>query len=159
MPLAVELCSDAVAAVREAAADHAGRLLASRHHRQQERARLLTGPLSALRGAASFTQRQTFVRICCHLLATDARQPWQQEFLSPLVGLATDPVPNVRLALARVLAGARPEVLAGLDDAESAVHLLSADADRDVHEMMNSHPRHHKHHLPNTPAGSCLEHH
>ena len=81
---------------------------------------------------ATFQQRQTFVAIIKHLLQIAPLLPGPT-FLLSLLPLAHDEVPNVRLAVARLLAG--NAALRQIPEAQKAFQVLQNDSDPDVRQV------------------------
>ena len=86
-------------------------------------------------------------RWCTGLVETEF---FQQQFIGLLLDLETDPVPNVRMALARMLAAAD---LTNLPNAVEVLRRLSKDSDRS--ETRTIHPHFYSHRLCVIPA-MCL---
>lgn len=123
VPLALHLCLDTVAAVRRAAHIHAPAFLAALP--PAAAAQFMQG-LAPLATAPYFVHRQAFAALAPAV--SQRGEAEQAQLLPHLQRFVTDPVPNVRLALARALAALAPlpPALALL------VPPLAADKDRDV---------------------------
>lgn len=123
VPLALHLCLDSVAAVRRAAHIHAPGFLSSL---PPPAAAIFMQGLVPLANAPYFVHRQAFAALAP---AVSLRSEADCALLLPhLNRFVTDPVPNVRLALARALAALAPlpPTLAPL------LAPLTIDKDRDV---------------------------
>ena len=81
---------------------------------------------------ATFQQRQTFVAIIRHLLQIAPLLPGSS-FLLSLLPLAHDEVPNVRLAVARLLADSA--AVRQIPEAQKAFQVLQNDSDPDVRQV------------------------
>jgi hypothetical protein len=151
IPLALALCTDPVADVRRHASAQLGSLLAlALELGQAERARRFLGSIGQMASSASCHRRCNFVLLASQLLC-GRELPWRllvTSLLRPALGLADDPVSNVRLTLAQLLAQLLPLDAAAADDESGdldaderaevrgrmrvAADRLSADSDRDV---------------------------
>ena len=81
---------------------------------------------------ATFQQRQTFVAVIKHLLQIAPLLPGPT-FLPSLLPLAHDEVPNVRLAVARLLADSA--AVRQIPEAQKAFQVLQNDSDPDVRQV------------------------
>ena len=68
VPAAIQLCKDAVAVVRVAAADQMGQLLASTEDGARQRAEILSKSLRVLSKDPVFQFRQVYIYMCYRLI-------------------------------------------------------------------------------------------
>lgn len=142
VPLALELCTDPVAEVRAAAVEQVGKLLSPLLAGESPRAPQISAFLQTVCGMATMRschQRINCVHICISLVQFLHESVVRELLLPQLVQLSRDPVPNVRLALARLLmTGLLPrQEYAQLPEVSTMVEALRADADRDVLRAVN----------------------
>lgn len=109
----------------------------------------VAGHMLQLRGSACHRDRMCFLSFCSSLLSTlraaappaaALPPPPVQQLLRGVASLAGDPVPNVRLAAARLLA-ALPSGLAAQGCALSALCALGSDTDQGVREAAAGRPQ------------------
>ncbi|XP_061429123.1 serine/threonine-protein phosphatase 4 regulatory subunit 1 [Lethenteron reissneri] len=137
-PIAFQLCSDKVAEVRwisyKLVSEIVRKLSSSRELLQL----FLEQIISKFLAGSKWNSRQTFAYICQAIAEEDclAWEDFGLLLLPRLLELVPDPVPNVRILLAKTLRQAvlEKDVPAGaaLQAAEQAVLLLQSDADPDV---------------------------
>mmetsp|Transcript_46139 Transcript_46139/g.76857 ORF Transcript_46139/g.76857 Transcript_46139/m.76857 type:complete len:1090 (-) Transcript_46139:322-3591(-) len=143
VPLTLRLCTDPVDRVRQRAYKAAASLyvclpsastVGSDNHLRYELLKFATD--------RSFPNRQSFVRICEEIMRRGGCPSFDRDLLPALLRMVNDRVPNVRLALARLLANGlyplrpyrrNPEVL-------NALKALSTDTDRDVRSLASTPP-------------------
>ena len=135
LPAAMALLRDPVAAVRSRAATSLPAVLAMLVDAQGQ---LSGGVIEALRGMAlssNYRERQLYARLCAGLAGAVGAELLVHEFIPMLLLLAQDPVPNVRLELARALAEgslAEHALLGMLPDVLRTLEELEADPDADT---------------------------
>lgn len=132
-PLCSFLCNDNVSEVRYAAAAVPGRVLLQMHQSGNSQwMTTLTNEIVEMGHARTWVPRQTFCDICGELLKLPAAEELVAQILPVFCELASDPVPNVRIALARALAGDVVISAANRDYVSKCVDVISKDKDSDV---------------------------
>ncbi|XP_075908228.1 serine/threonine-protein phosphatase 4 regulatory subunit 1 isoform X3 [Petromyzon marinus] len=150
-PIAFQLCSDKVAEVRwisyKLVSEIVRKLSSSRDLLQL----FLEQIISKFLAGSKWNSRQTFAYICQAIAEEDclAWEDFGLLLLPRLLELVPDPVPNVRILLAKTLRQAvlEKDVPAGaaLQAAEQAVLMLQSDADPDVRYFATNSVAHAKH--------------
>ena len=144
-PIVLELVQDKVAAVRIAAAAVLSRMLSQLHSLdKQDLATSLSSNLVEVLGNSShWARRQTYVVLCGEVAKTGlseektkySAQSFSTELLPHLLDLTWDKVPNVRLAVARVVANLSPDYYRSCSElVVAALAQLKQDKDRNVRE-------------------------
>ncbi|CAN0275795.1 unnamed protein product [Lampetra fluviatilis] len=159
-PIAFQLCSDKVAEVRwisyKLVSEIVRKLSSSRDLLQL----FLEQIISKFLAGSKWNSRQTFAYICQAIAEEDclAWEDFGLLLLPRLLELVPDPVPNVRILLAKTLRQAvlEKDVPAGaaLQAAEQAVLLLQSDADPDVRYFATNSVAPHAKHYDDTRSSS-----
>ncbi|XP_015774823.1 PREDICTED: serine/threonine-protein phosphatase 4 regulatory subunit 1-like isoform X1 [Acropora digitifera] len=142
-PIAISLATDRVADVRTIAFKLIGVLLQRLHTCSEDGPvhKFVCDIINKFAHSPQWTRRQAYAQLCQNLLEQNAEtgEQFSQEFLPSLLFLLVDPVPNVRLSLARTLAQCillsdyfRDLNSEGRDAINSAIQRLQDDSDRDV---------------------------
>ncbi|XP_027046333.1 serine/threonine-protein phosphatase 4 regulatory subunit 1-like [Pocillopora damicornis] len=142
-PIAISLATDRVADVRTIAFKLIGILLQRLHSCTEDGPahKFVCDIINKFAHSPQWTRRQAYAQLCQNLLEENVEtgEQFSQEFLPSLLYLLTDPVPNVRLSLARTLSQSVTVLeLFKENDAEGKEAILSAlqrlqyDPDRDV---------------------------
>lgn len=143
LPAALALLRDPVASVRNRAAEATPCVLACALVRRSNVRNVATdalarGTIEALRAmslSSNYRERQLYARVCSHMAREVDTDIMVAEFVPMLLRLASDPVANVRLELAKTLAGgplAQHSLLGCLPDVSRALEALEEDVDADV---------------------------
>jgi len=131
VPIALRLCRDPVASVRKAAVGQIGSLI---QHLDHGREQCIEG-VCALALSSSCHDRKIFASMCESLVDQVDAELLEKHFLSHILNLASDRVPNVRFSMARVLAQklAHQEKLEKHQlEIKAALKTLQLDNDSDV---------------------------
>ncbi|KAL9974172.1 hypothetical protein ACROYT_G011183 [Oculina patagonica] len=142
-PIAISLATDRVADVRTIAFKLIGVLLQRLHSCPEEGPahKYVCDIINKFAHSPQWTRRQAYAQLCQNLLEENVESGEQfcKEFLPSLLFLLSDPVPNVRLSLARTLAQGvmmsdyfKETDSDGKDAVHSAIQRLQRDPDRDV---------------------------
>merc|ERR1719270_3381263 len=156
-PMATQLVQDKVAAVRVSATSVLANMLSQLHSLQHPilATSLASDLVEVLGRSPHWAKRQTYAVLCGELIkqdmsSTDSSQDdctdsqgyspayFSTELLPHLLDLTWDKVPNVRLAVARVVANLPAKYQAScIDLVEAATAQLKEDKDVDVRTVMN----------------------
>lgn len=142
-PIAISLATDRVADVRTIAFKLIGVLLQRLHTCPEDGPvhKYVCDIINKFAHSPQWTRRQAYAQLCENLLEQNAEtgEQFSQEFLPSLLFLLADPVPNVRLSLARTLAQGilLSDYFKEIDGEgraaiNSAIQRLQHDSDRDV---------------------------
>ena len=145
-PIVLHLVQDKVAAVRAAAAVVLAGMLSQLHSLdRQELATSLTNNLVEVLGHSShWARRQTFAVLCGELVKENvdgdkngySPNSFNTELLPHLLDLTWDKVPNVRLAVTKVVVQLTPQLYNNCEElVEAAMAQLRQDKDRNVREV------------------------
>lgn len=138
------LLKDKVAEVRNASVKVAGTVVKHLY----DLPGLAPMPIQMLEMISDFSKarnwfiRQTFVAFCNHMLYDSVipLEEFEKQLLSPLLRLALDPVPNVRLTVSRLLGrlpySDKKELVKRLK-VQTAIQMLTSDGDKDVREQLD----------------------
>lgn len=135
VPMAVQLCQDQVARVRDAAVQDIGPLLVLMQERDQELQGELVTTLAALAEHSSCIHRQTYAHLCEHLAATLPPGEFCSAAFPSLRALASDAAANVRFVVARALAqkvDGKPGFEPIAAEVQELLSALRDDRDREV---------------------------
>jgi len=143
VPIAMKLAEDSVAAVRHRAFHVLSCMLKHLNEASNEQLPFdfVNGLLERFAQSNQAAKRQMFAHTCNYILMEGALnlERFALDVLPSLLGLAADPVPNVRISLSKVLAThvLSSEYLTGPsnphhDDLLKTVHQLKSDRDQDV---------------------------
>ena len=144
-PIVLELVQDKVAAVRTAAAGVLSRMLSQLHSLDQQglATSLANNLVEVLGKSLHWARRQTYVVLCGELTKSReeedkivySAQNFSTELLPHLLDLTWDKVPNVRLAVARVVVKLSPDYYRNCSElVMAALSQLKQDSDRNVRE-------------------------
>jgi len=147
-PIVLQLVQDKVAAVRVAAASVLSSMLSQLHTlASQDLATSLISSMVDLLGHSShWARRQTYAVLCGEVIKVKdnteedkvgySPTSFSTELLPHLLDLTWDKVPNVRLAVARVVSQLTPELVNNTGElVEAAMAQLKQDKDRNVREV------------------------
>ncbi|KAH9504961.1 Serine/threonine-protein phosphatase 4 regulatory subunit 1 [Bulinus truncatus] len=151
VPLAMEMLTDKVAQVRLVALKLLCAILKKTY--QDEERKLLTSIcndiIEKFATDERWLSRQTFAQLCYTILEDDSLPPdvFSRNFLPSLLALSVDPVPNVRLSLAKVMSQ-RILPLEYFTSQQNPYHedlvhtqqSLQTDVDKDVRYFASQHP-------------------
>jgi serine/threonine-protein phosphatase 4 regulatory subunit 1 len=102
---------------------------------------VVIGPLLRLATEQAYGLRQLYAQICVNLVDNIPHEAFFSTFFQPLIALATDKVPNVRVAVATAISKVRTkEQYSSLPEVQTAWTTLQNDKDRDVREATNPQP-------------------
>lgn len=135
MPLCLNLMQDSVAAVRTVAYKSVAEIMQRLELLHPLTAEAVARKIKAqFTSGKSFRDRQMFVEICRHLCGAVNEKTFVSLFLPELVALASDPVPNVRLVVADVIASTVISHATSMQfaDLEAAKEKLLVDDEFDV---------------------------
>jgi len=142
-PIAFQLVQDKVAAVRKAAAVVVSTMLSTLFKTEKEKydARLASNIVKVLGQSTHWSRRQTFAVLCGEIVKNNQKEAsyseskFGTELLPQLLDLTWDKVPNVRIAVARVLMQLGPEHYSNCKDLiDAAMAQLKQDKDVNVRE-------------------------
>ncbi|XP_005112857.1 serine/threonine-protein phosphatase 4 regulatory subunit 1 isoform X2 [Aplysia californica] len=108
VPVSMILCSDKVAQVRFVALRLLSAILHKTHEDEEKKllASICNNIIQEFATGCRWLARQTFAQLCYVILEENSLPPdvFARNFLPSLLHLGTDPVPNVRLSLSKVMA-------------------------------------------------------
>eukprot|EP01083_Nonionella_stella_P202998 741055_1 len=141
-PLIFNLCEDRFTCIRETSVRSLGSLINRlKGSPEADRSReTLIKRLLDFRSHRNHQRRHLFVCICKHLLGSIPPELFKERFLPPLLSLASDPVINVRLSLARNTRDRLTchEHTSDLPEVQETVRILKADQCHDVRQFLLS---------------------
>jgi len=142
-PMLSQLVQDKVAAVRTAATAVLANMLSQLHSLQHPilATSLASDLVEVLGRSPHWAKRQTYAVLCGELVSQDtgySPSHFSSELLPHLLDLTWDKVPNVRLAVARVVSSLPSKYLVNsVDLADTATAQLKEDKDVDVRTVMS----------------------
>ncbi|XP_071057702.1 serine/threonine-protein phosphatase 4 regulatory subunit 1-like isoform X3 [Onthophagus taurus] len=141
--IATTLLSDKVAAVRDSALELVSELLKHISVEKDLTHRILIMLAERFAHSKKWKRRQTFTLLCCHILENESvhLEVFATDIMPHLLDLSWDPVPNVRLVVARTIAKHMIQHSFFSDPTnqyneglETVMRRLQADKDRDVRQ-------------------------
>jgi serine/threonine-protein phosphatase 4 regulatory subunit 1 len=141
VPVLIELVSDRISAVRQAAVLQVGKFINAleNHELYQE----FLQELRYLGLSNTFLERQLYLRICNAIVNVISEQRFKEDFLPLMVSLCKDNVCNVRIILSQFLAQTLTQIESFRFDLKirSALYILQKDSCKEIQQNLKQIPR------------------